>query len=101
MYGRVWCVMRIPQIMGWWGIVLIQQTNAAETELPFWIKGRSLLFPESRPRSNGSWGRSVGLVVVSWGARDPTVLRVCGFCICKCMKIPVSENVRQIQTMWK
>lgn len=79
MYGRVWRVMRIPQIMGWWGIVLIQQTNAAETELPFWIKGRSQLFPESRLRSNGSWGRCVGLVVVSWGARDPTVLRVCRF----------------------
>lgn len=54
MYGRVWRVMRIPQIMGWWGIVLIQQTDAMETELPFWRKGRSQLFPESRPRSNGS-----------------------------------------------
>ena len=56
MYGRVWRVMRIPQIMGWWGIVLIQQANAAETELPFWRKGRRQLFPEYRPRSNGSWG---------------------------------------------
>lgn len=54
MYGRVWRVMRIPQIMGWWGIVLIQQTDAMETELPFWRKGRSQLFPESRLRSNGS-----------------------------------------------
>lgn len=35
MYDRVWRVMRIPQIMGWWGIVLIQQTNATEAELPF------------------------------------------------------------------
>lgn len=60
MYGRVWRVMRIPQIMAWWGIVLIHQTNAAETELPFWRKGRSRLFPESRLRSNGAWGKICG-----------------------------------------
>lgn len=71
------------------GIVLIQQTNAAETELPFWRKGRSQLFPECRLRSDGSGGK---LCVCGcsffggwWGLR-PRVLRVLRFCICKWIK---------------
>lgn len=50
--------------MGWWGIVLIQQTSAAETKLPFWRKGKSPLFPESTLRSNGSRRSCVGLLEV-------------------------------------
>lgn len=95
-YDRVWRVLRIPQIMGWWGIVLIQQTIATETELPFWRKRRSQLFPEYWLKSNGSYGRCVGLLVIFWGVGDLTVLRFWGFYICECIKIPASEIVRHI-----
>lgn len=85
MYGRVWCVMRIPQIMGWWGIVLIQQTNVAEAELPFWRRGKEL-FPESRLSYNRSWGRCVGPVVIFFprGVGDLTVLRFLHENTCQC-----------------
>lgn len=78
-YGRVCRVIRIPQIMGWWGIVLIQQTNSAETELPFWRKGRSQLFPESRLRPNRSWGSCVGLLVFSGDWETPQFQGLAGF----------------------
>lgn len=51
-------MLGIPQIMGWWGIVLIQQTDAEEAELPLWRLGGRQLFPECRPRSNVSWAKS-------------------------------------------
>lgn len=100
MYGRVCRVMKMPQIMGWWGIVLIQQTSAAETKLPFWRKGKSPLFPESTLRSNGSRRSCVGLMEVFvsffFEVGDPTVWRVWGFCGCECMKISFTETARQI-----
>lgn len=89
MYDRVWRVMRIPQIMGWWGIVLIQQTNATEAELPFWRRGKEL-FPESRLRYNRSWGRCVGPVLMSFffffsgGVGDLTVWRFLHKNTCQC-----------------
>lgn len=55
--------------MGWWGIVLIQQTNVAEAELPFWRRGKEL-FPESRLSYNRSWGRCVGPVVIFFSKRS-------------------------------
>ena len=85
MYGRAWRVMRIPQIMGWWGIVLIQQTNAADTKLPFWRKGKEPVISRSNGEAVWAWWCFLG------GGGDPTVLRVWGFCMCECMKIPVSE----------
>lgn len=39
-------------------------------------------------------GKLCGPGGVYWGAEDPTALRVWGFCICKCMKIPVSETCK-------
>lgn len=62
MYGRVWRVMGVPQIMGCRRIVLIQQTNAVE----LWGTGgggvggsailekANQLFPKSMLRSDGS-----------------------------------------------
>ncbi|KAM7379586.1 hypothetical protein PAMP_005132 [Pampus punctatissimus] len=71
--------------MGWWGIVLIQQASTVETELPFWRNGAGYFL---------SSGRDVmvhGEAVWAWWCwgKDPTVLRVWGFHICKCIKIPV------------
>lgn len=95
MYDRVCRVMRIPQIMGWWGIVLIQQTNATEAELPFWRRGKSyFLSLDSRLRYNGSRGRCVGPVVFFFffflqGEWETS--QFWGFWT----KIPVSVNRRQ------
>ncbi len=44
-------------------------------------------------------GKMCGLGGVSLGAVDPTVLRVWGFCICKWMKIPVSDYKTDVDTV--
>lgn len=72
MYGRVWCVMEVPQIMGCWRIVLIQQTNAVELGEGCCHLGLGLglgaailekanqLFPKSMLRSDRSLGKVCG-----------------------------------------
>ena len=87
--------------MGWWGIVLIQQTDAAETELPFWRRGRSQLFPESTQARDlmdhgGSRAGHCGVVLGGRGGGggtgmgEPTVLRAWRF-----LQLRVDENTCQ------
>lgn len=60
MYGRVWRVMVVPQIMGCWRIVLIQQTNAVELGGAAILEKANQLFPKSMLRSDGSLGKVCG-----------------------------------------
>lgn len=93
MYGRVCLVMKIPQIMGWWGIVLIQQTSAAETELPFWREGKELFISLSPDREQMDQGEPVWACWCILRGRGPHTFE-CKKNTCQgnCMEVIITVN---------